>query len=293
MLLSDFFLSEYVVRNSVISCTMFPSSAVLGSVCYATKEMVIEKANENVHIVAIITTPELGKLVANHKGLVIGAQPEKMYFQLHNFMVANNMLHLIESPFISPEASIASTAIIGKSVQIHAGVEIASNAQIEDGTIIGAGTYIGPNVIIGAAGMQNLQVDGKSFKINYAGGVKIGADCQILANAIIQKPYQAFYTEIGNETKISVKVSVGHGGRIGNNVMVAGNCTIAGNVSIGDHVWIGPSSTIGDGLRIGNNVKIMIGSVVVNNLPDYAEVSGNFAVNHLKNLKNYAKIKKL
>lgn len=293
MLLSNFFLPPTLVRDAEINCTMFPSSKVSGSVCYASTHSVVEKANENGYITAIITTAHLAHLVGHQKGLVIDEQPEKKYFLLHNFMVSKNLLHLIDAPFISSEASIASTAIIGKNVQINAGVEIAHNAQIEDNSIIGAGTYVGPNVIIGAEGMQNLKVDGKFFKVHYAGGVRVGSGCQILANSIIQKPYQAFFTEIGNDTKISVKTSVGHGCRIGNNGMVAGNCTIAGNVSIGDNVWMGPSSTIGDGLTIGDNVKILIGSVVVKNLADAAEVSGNFAVDHLQTLKHYAKIKKL
>jgi UDP-3-O-[3-hydroxymyristoyl] glucosamine N-acyltransferase len=272
---------------------MFPATTMGGSICYGAKGTIVQQANANDNIVAIITTPELASLVDVNKGLVIHNQPEKLYFELHNFMVENHKMVLVNESFISPNAIIASTAIIGKRVIIHDGVEIEDYVQIKDDTIIGANTYIAQNVVIGAIGMQNLKVDNTFFKISYAGGVKIGENCQILVNAIIQKPYHSFYTEIGNNTKISVKTSVGHGSFIGDNCLIAGNGTIAGNVTIGNDLWMGPSSTIADGLKIGNGVKIMIGSVVVNNLRDGAAVSGNFATDHMKQLKNHAKIKKL
>lgn len=293
MLLSDFFLSEHLIRDASFSYTMYPLTSVEESICYGANEIFVQKANANKNIVAIITTPELAYLVDGNKGLVVDNQPDRLYFELHNYMVRNRKMLLVNESFISPHAIIASTAIIGERVIIESGVEISHNVQIEDDTIIGANTYIGQNVIIGAIGMQNLKVDNKFYKIDYAGGVKIGENCQILTNAIIQKPYQSYFTEIGNNTKISVKTSVGHGSVIGDNCLIAGNGTIAGNVSIGNDLWMGPSSTIADGLKIGNGVKILIGSVVVNNLRDGAAVSGNFATDHMKQLKNHAKIKKL
>ena len=293
MLLSQFFLPECIVRDVRFSFTMFPITTKSGSVCYGAKESIVKLANANHNIVAIITTPELASMVDVNKGLVIHNQPEKLYFELHNYMVESQEMILVNESFISPNANIASTAIIGKRVVIHDGVEIEDHVQIKNDTIIGANTYIAQNVVIGAIGMQNLKVDNRFFKISYAGGVKIGENCQILANAIIQKPYHSFYTEIGNNTKISVKTSVGHGSVIGENCLIAGNGTIAGNVTIGNDLWMGPSSTIADGLKIGNGVKIIIGSVVVNNLSDGVSVSGNFATDHMKQLKNHAKIKKI
>lgn len=293
MFLSQFFLPDCIIRDVSFSSTMFPVTTKSESICYGAKETIVQKANANDNIVAIITTPELASLVGINKGLVVHTQPDKLYFELHNYMVQNQKMNLVNESYISPNAIISSTAIIGNHVIIGDGVEISHNVQIEDNSIIGVNTFIGQNVIIGAIGMQNLKVDDAFFNIRYAGGVKIGENCQILANAIIQKPYHSFFTEIGNNTKISVKTSVGHGSFIGNNCLIAGNGTIAGNVTIGNDLWMGPSSTIADGLKIGNGVKIMLGSVVVNNLSDGVSVSGNFATDHMKQLNNHARINKL
>jgi len=67
---------------------------------------------------------------------------------------------------------------------------------------------------------------------------------------------------------------------------------VSGNVIIGNSVWIGPSSTIRDGIKIGSNAKIRLGSVVLTDVAENEDVSGNFAYNHNKNLLNYLKRKR-
>jgi UDP-3-O-[3-hydroxymyristoyl] glucosamine N-acyltransferase len=138
---------------------MFPVTTKGDSICYGAKDTIVQKANTNDNIVAIITTPDLASMVSDNKGLVVHNQPDKLYFELHNFMVQNQKMILVNESFISPNAIIASTAIIGKHVIIGDGVEIYYNVQIEDNTIIRANTFIGQNVIIGAIGMQNNRMN--------------------------------------------------------------------------------------------------------------------------------------
>jgi UDP-3-O-[3-hydroxymyristoyl] glucosamine N-acyltransferase len=282
-----------IERDGLFNITMFPTSVIPQSMCYALNKKTIDIINANSNISAVIILPELIPFLNSTKGIITSDQPAKLYYEFHNKLVKENFFQLVSEKYISPSAKIASSAIIGENVFIDNNVEISHNVQIDNNTIISADTFIGPNVIIGTKGMQNLKVDGKRINILYAGGVQIGQRCEVLANAIIQKPYQAFFTEIGDDTQVSVKVSIGHGSKIGSNCMIAGNSTIAGNVYMGNNVWMGPSSTIGDGLYIGNNAKIMIGSIVAKNITDNEVVSGNFAMNHAKQLKNYAQIRKL
>jgi UDP-3-O-[3-hydroxymyristoyl] glucosamine N-acyltransferase len=293
MLLSEIASSYNVERNGSFNLTMFPATVIPFSLCYALNKKTVDIINTNSNISALITLPELIQYIDNTKGIVVCSHPAKFYYQIHNKLVEENFFRIVQKRYISPSAKIASSAIVGEKVIINDNVEISHNVQINDNTIIDSDTFVGPNAVIGTKGMQNLKLEGRRVNVLYAGGVKIGKRCEVLANAIIQKPYQAFFTEIGDDTQISVKVSIGHGSRIGNNCMIAGNGTIAGNVFIGNNVWIGPSSTIGDGLSVGDNAKIMIGSVVAKNVNACEIVSGNFATDHNKQLKNYAKIRKL
>jgi acetyltransferase-like isoleucine patch superfamily enzyme len=46
------------------------------------------------------------------------------------------------------------------------------------------------------------------------------------------------------------------------------------NIIIGNDVWIGMNATILPGIKIGNGVTVMAGTVVSNDVPDYAIVGG-------------------
>ena len=74
--------------------------------------------------------------------------------------------------------------------------------------------------------------------------------------------------------------------------MIAGNAHIGGNVKIGESVWIGPSVTVADGLNIEKNSRVLIGSIVATPVMEGQTVSGNFALEHARHLKSYARIKK-
>ncbi|KAI1402602.1 trimeric LpxA-like protein [Hypoxylon fuscum] len=50
------------------------------------------------------------------------------------------------------------------------------------------------------------------------------------------------------------------------------------SITIGDCVWIGASAVIGPGITIGENAKIMVGAVVLDDVPENALVAGNPAV---------------
>jgi UDP-3-O-[3-hydroxymyristoyl] glucosamine N-acyltransferase len=294
MRLSDFFSQAAVMRDADFAWTMFPAAPVPGSLCYALSEAAVDRINKNTNIKAVITNISMAGRIAEDKGIVVSEQVELDYYRLHNRLVDSQQMPLLVSKtYISKDAYIDPSAYIGKYVHIEEGVEISAFAYIADNSIIRANTFVGPHAVIGARGMQNLKVNGKSFNIRYAGGVHLGRDCEVLAHAVVQKPYQSFFTDIGENTKISVRANVAHGCRIGKNCMIAGNVTIAGNVCIGDNLWIGPSSTVADGLTIGDNVRIILGSVVISHIGDNQTVSGNFAVAHEKQLKNLARIRKL
>ena len=195
-----------------------------------------------------------------------------------------------EEHAIDPAAVISPAARIGRHVLIGPGVVIEAFAIVEDFVCIGEGTYVGPHAVLGARGMQNTLVEGRSVRVDFAGGVKIGPGCEILAMAIVQKPYHCDYTEIGEGAKISVKANVAHGVKVGARTLVGGNAQIAGNVTIGEDVWIGQSATLADGISIGDRAQVKMGSVVVKNVAAEEEVSGNFAVPHVHNLRHYAQL---
>lgn len=162
---------------------------------------------------------------------------------------------------------------------------VRSNSVIENNCEIGAFCNVG------AKSMQRTIVDGKLIQLEYAGGVYIKENSRVLTKAVLQKSYQAFYTEIGNNSVVSTNVIIGHGSKVGDRTMLSGNSAIAGNCVVGDDVWIGGGALVADRINIGNGAKVLVGSVVIKNVLDGQTVSGNFAIDHRKNLKHQITLK--
>jgi UDP-3-O-[3-hydroxymyristoyl] glucosamine N-acyltransferase len=76
---------------------------------------------------------------------------------------------------------------------------------------------------------------------------------------------------------------------VGRRCILAGSTQVSGYSTIGDNVWIGPSAVIGNKLSIGTGARIEIGSVVVDDVPPGRTVSGNFAYDHLRRVRAYAR----
>jgi UDP-3-O-[3-hydroxymyristoyl] glucosamine N-acyltransferase len=285
MKLSTFFDKSELLRDAEVSQTLSPSADKPSSVCYAGNDSVLAAANSNGNIAAILTTRELADQVDRAKGCVICPNPKEAFYRLHNRMFELGELLLHRQHSIDKSAVIDPTAIIGTNVIISRGVLVGPYAIVEDNTVIGEDSLIGPNVVIGGRGLQDSMVDGRNVRVAFAGGVKIGARCEVLTAALIQRPYLSQYTEIADDTKLGPGASVGHGCRIGRAVFVGARSVVAGNAVVGDEVWIGMSSVISDGLTIGARARVQLGSVVIRNVGEGESVSGNFALPHAQHLR--------
>jgi UDP-3-O-[3-hydroxymyristoyl] glucosamine N-acyltransferase len=206
-------------------------------------------------------------------------------------MVKEKHIAFLNQSLIDETAVISPTSKIGENVVIGKNVVIKDFVIIESNTVIGNDCEIEPFAVIGASSMQRTIIDNQLFHLEYAGGVKIGERTRILTGAIIQKPYQSFYTTIGNDSVISTKVVIGHGCKVGDRCLLSGNSAVAGNCTIANDVWIGGGAMISDGISIGEKAQVLIGSVVVRNVEDKEIVSGNFALDHKKNIKYQIRIK--
>lgn len=127
------------------------------------------------------------------------------------------------------------------------------------------------------------------------GKIRIGNNCE-LSQGVIFKTYGG-KIELKENTFIGEYVVIyGHGGvNIGANTLIAMHtCIVSSNhtmpikrelirdhpdlllpVSIGTDVWIGANCSILGGLNIGNGAVVGAGSVVTQDLPEYAVAVGN------------------
>lgn len=280
---------KYILRDIEFSNIGSAKTNNLNSVlCYATNLEYISLADKNPNIVGIITLSSLSN--SSFKVVAISDEPDILFGIISNKLIKDGHIKPKMEYKISNTSIIDKTASISSKVYIGENVTIGKNTIIEDYTIIEDDSIIGDNVVLGCDGFFfKRKKSGELCKFLHAGGVHIGKNVEIMTSSMVQRAHDIDFTTIGNGTKISVNVNIGHSAKIGENNMITGNVQIAGRVIIEDNCWIGTSSTISDSVKIGKNASIRIGSIVVKNVKDNEEVSGNFAYNHIKRIRNFVK----
>ncbi|KQW22302.1 hypothetical protein ASC80_02600 [Afipia sp. Root123D2] len=292
----EFQLQDIVASNELVqpgSFTHFgdPQATAPAALAYCEDLENLRSAMQNPNVSAIMARRSDFDLIGGLAGggIAFVDHPRVVYWQAFLSLAERGLL-VPEMEFgrgsrcrIHPSASVSGKTWIGDDVTIDA------QASVSDYSVVGPGSIIGPGVRIGADGLQSLSIDGRKIFISHAGGVRLGERVVVLANAVISRAVHPIFTLVGDDTHLSLLSSIGHQSEIGPRCSIAGNCLIGGSVRMGSNVVIGPSVTIKDGLRIGDNARIRIGSVVIEDVPDRADISGNFAVNHVTNLRIYTR----
>lgn len=287
--LSEVVGAGHVVRDCSFELTHYSSSQIAGTLCFALDAKNIRAANRNVHVVAIITLNELVDEVDPTKGVIRAGNPQLEFYLIHNRLCESGRMTLREEWGVHPSAQIHHSVDLPPRCKIGKGVIIEANAYIEELSVIDDYTYIGVGVVIGARGMNRTYVDGKNIRFFDAGGVKIGRNSEILANATIQRSYFREYTVLGNEVKVGPGVNVGHGCEVSHSTVLAGHVVLAGYCQLGQNVWIGPNATVAHMVKVGDSASVKLGSVVVKDVAANIEVSGNFAVPHNITVRKFSK----
>ena len=194
--------------------------------------------------------------------------------------------------FISPKAHVDQHAIIRGPVYIDDDVVVGPQTVITGPCYIGPESRIEECVSLGTKGIFAKKVDRVLRKFEYYGGVSIGRNSHIHARAnIAASPHFRSFSTVGNNVSIGIYSNLGHDTIVQDNTTIASTACVCGHAVVGKNCWIGAGSIIRDGCCIGDNANVRIGSVVIEDVEDGADISGNFAVAHKKNLREYMKRK--
>lgn len=293
---AEFKLGDFVEARELIrpgSFTHFddPRTTKSSAIAFCEDLENLHRAIRNPNVSAILVRrcdlDRVGALPA--VGTAVVESPRVVYWQAFVSLIKRGLLFPDMEFGRGSGCRIHPSASVSKKVWLGDGVTIEAHASISDYCIVGAGSHIGPGARIGADGLQSVNVEERKLFIDHAGGVRLGERVIVLANAVVSRAVHPVFTTVGDDTHVSLLSSIGHQSEVGKRCSIAGNCLIGGSTSLGDDVLIGPSVTIKDGIRIGDSARIRLGSVVIEDVPKGGDVSGNFAINHLTNLRSHVR----
>jgi UDP-3-O-[3-hydroxymyristoyl] glucosamine N-acyltransferase len=180
---------------------------------------------------------------------------------IHPTAVVANSAELGAGVSIGPYAVVGETArigartrlgpgcVVGRGVTLGEDCVLHAQATVYDDCDIGARVILHSGSVIGADGFGFVMTGGRYEKFPQIGRVSIGDDCEIGANACVDRAALGV-TVIDEGTKLDNMVHIAHNCRIGRHVVIAAQTGIAGGSTVADYVVIGGQVGIADKVRI-------------------------------------------
>ncbi len=270
-------------------------SMVKNTLSYAENKTFFLKAVANPNITILLTTEsvylELKPYIKREILILLTSNPKFYFWSIHNQYGSRFKEHIchIES-YRGINVKIHPTAYIEENVYLGDNVEVGVNAYVAANSYVGNDSYVGNGVVVGAQGLEMAYNGYEKIAIKRYGGVRIAKNVHIMDNSVVSKSVWGI-TELQDSVSVSVLCNIAANCSIGKLTRMSGNCLVGGSAELGENVILGPSVTIKDGIKIGANSRVRIGSVVVQNYPENSDISGNFAYEHIKNIRNFARLR--
>ena len=279
--------------------TGFCSSTIPYTVTLAADFNWMEMALKSPYVSCIIAGVEVAEFLAKKdsiiqvikKPVLVYQNFKDSYYYLHNLEIHRQAYEAWlgeERGYISPTARIHPTAFIEEEVFIGDNVVIGPLTTIRRGTRIGEGSTIDEHCTIGSEGLFTKTIGGVRQHLKHYGGVDIGKNCLIHAGVNISRSVNFKATTIiENEVDCGIQTNIAHDSFVGSGTTLSSQVVLAGRVHVDSNCWIGVGSLLSNGIRVGKNSRVRIGSVVVSDIPENSDVSGNFARPHHESLRTF------
>ena len=192
-----------------------------------------------------------------------------------------------KDPYIGSSAYISDGAILGDNVVVYPNVYIGENVEIGNGTIIhpsatiyadcvvGNNCVIHAGVVIGADGFGFAPDENGVFsKVPQIGNVILEDNVEIGSNSTIDRATMGS-TIIRKGVKIDNLCQIAHNVEIGEHSAMAAQVGVAGSAKIGKHVLVGGQAGISGHLHIADGTKIVAQSGIPGSIKKAETVMGS------------------
>jgi UDP-3-O-[3-hydroxymyristoyl] glucosamine N-acyltransferase len=150
---------------------------------------------------------------------------------------------------IGEQTQIGAFCFLGRGAKIGSGCRLHPRVTLYAGVQLGNDVVVHSGAVLGADGFGYVSGEGKHWKFPQAGGLEIGEESEIGANATIDRG-SLEVTRLGAQVKIDNLVHIAHNVRVGERTLIAAQTGVAGSSTIGSDVLIGGQVGIADHCRL-------------------------------------------
>lgn len=178
---------------------------------------------------------------------------------------------------VAAGAVIGPGCVIGEDCVVGAGSELVARVTLVTRVVLGRRVRIHPGAVLGADGFGLAMDAGRWIKVPQLGGVRVGDDCEIGANACIDRG-AIEDTELEEDVRLDNLVQIGHNVVIGAHTAMAGCAAVAGSARIGRHCLIGGGAGIVGHIELCDRVLVTAMTLVTHSILEAGEYSSGTPV---------------
>lgn len=194
---------------------------------------------------------------------------------------------------IGPGVVLGPNCVVGRDCRLGAGTRLMASVTLCADTRLGQRCLIQPGAVIGGDGFGFAHDRGKWVKVPQVGGVRVGNDVEIGANATVDRG-AIQDTVIGDGVKVDNLVMIAHNVEVGDHTVIAGNAGISGSSRIGKHCVLGGGVGLVGHIEVADGVTVTGNSLVSRTLKKPGVYSGGVpSLAHDEWLKNFVHIRRL
>ena len=171
---------------------------------------------------------------------------------------------------LGDSVSIGPFSIVGASVRIGEGTRIGPHCVIEGRTTIGRDNTVFQFCSLGAV-PQDKKYAGEPTELHIGDRNTIREFCTFNLGTA----QDVGVTRLGDDNWMMAYTHLAHDCQVGNKTIFANNAQIAGHVHVGDWTILGAYTAVHQFVRIGTHAMTGMGTILLQDVPPFATVSGN------------------
>lgn len=181
--------------------------------------------------------------------------------------------------FVGPGARLGDSVVLGEGAVVGAGVSIgdgtrlAPRAVLLDGVRVGRRCLLHSGAVVGSDGFGFAREGPEWIKVPQVGGVAIGDDVEIGANATIDRG-AIEDTVIEDGVKLDNHVQIAHNARIGAHTIMAACSGVAGSTRVGARCLFGGAAVAVGHLDICDDAVFTFRTAILRSVTEPGTYSG-------------------